>query len=228
MSGTGDKRALIEFLVGAGALQFGEFTLRSGRVSPYFFNVGRFQTGAQIARLGEFMAEAVLAAAPAATIVFGPAYKGIPLCLSTAMALARLHGRNLGYLFNRKEVKTHGDQGQFVGRFPGREDRIVIVDDVITDGQTKFDAVGMLRAASPAPIDALVIAFNRMEQDSRGRDALREFERSTNIPVHALLTLAELQEALDGGIVAALGAGASQPELARRLREYREDYGVAP
>ena len=226
---SGDKRAIIEFFIGAGALQFGEFTLKSGRVSPYFFNVGRFQTGAQIARLGEFLAEGVLTAGPRATLVFGPAYKGIPLCISTAMALSRLHGRDAGYLFDRKEVKTHGDAGRFVGRAPGPADRIVLVDDVITDGATKHEAVAMLRAAFPAPIDALVIAFNRMERDAQGRDALAEFTRATGIPVHALLSLAELQAALDSGPLsdqAVTGSGSS-PELVRRIRAYRDRYGVA-
>jgi orotate phosphoribosyltransferase len=222
-----DRRAFIQFLIGAGALQFGEFTLRSGRVSPYFFNVGRFQSGAQVTRLGEFMAEGVMAAAPGATIVFGPAYKGIPLCLSAAMALSRLHGRDVGYLFDRKEAKTHGDAGRFVGKLPGAQDRIVLVDDVITDGRTKLEAVAMLRAAFPAPIDALVIAFDRMERDLQGRDAVREFERATSIAVHALLTLDELQASLDGGLAGALGGETDHPHLVRRIRDYRAMYGVA-
>lgn len=225
---TAEKRAFVEFLISVGALQFGEFTLKSGRVSPYFFNVGRFQTGAQISRLGEFMAAGILAAAPEATVIFGPAYKGIPLCLSTAMALARVHGRDVGYLFDRKEVKTHGDAGRFVGRTPDAGDRIALVDDVITDGATKHEAVAMLRASFPAPIDVLVIAFNRMERDAQGRDALAEFTRATGIPVHALLSLAELQAALDSGTLAtAAKSTAGTADLARRIREYRDQYGVA-
>jgi orotate phosphoribosyltransferase len=221
------KRDFIEFLIGAGALQFGEFTLKSGRVSPYFFNVGRFQTGSQIARLGEFMAAGVLAAAPKATLVFGPAYKGIPLCVATAIALSRARGgRDAGYLFDRKEAKTHGDAGRFVGHLPGPADHIVLVDDVITDGATKLEAVAMLRETFSAPIDALVIAFNRMERDAQGRDALAEFTRATGVPVHALLSLAELQAALDEGLPGLQG-GPGGAELARRVRDYRARYGVA-
>jgi orotate phosphoribosyltransferase len=221
------KRAFIEFLIGAGALQFGEFTLKSGRVSPYFFNVGRFQTGAQITRLGEFMAEGVRAAAPKATLVFGPAYKGIPLCLSTAMALSRGGERDVGYLFDRKEVKTHGDTGRFVGRAPGADDRIVLVDDVITAGATKHEAAAMLRETFSAPIDALVIAFNRMEQDAKGRDALAEFTRATGIPVHALLSLAELQAELDAGALHLDDQSSGGAGLVQRIQAYRAQYGIA-
>lgn len=220
------KRAFIDLMIESEALQFGEFILRSGRVSPYFFNVGRFETGSRLSRLGEFMAEAVSAAAPRATIVFGPAYKGIPLCVATAAALSRSGARDFGYLFDRKEAKDHGDAGRFVGRSPGKGDRLVLVDDVITDGQTKYDAVAKLREAFEAPIDALVIAFNRMERDAHGRDAPREFEQRTGIPVRALLSLAELQEALDGDLMATLGGDAAHPQLLDRIRDYRAQYGV--
>ena len=114
----GDKSALMAFLQEVGALQFGDFTLKSGRVSPYFFNSGQFRTGGQLARLGEYYAETILRVAPETTIVFGPAYKGIPLCVTAAMALSRRTGREIGYLFDRKEVKEHGDGGMFVGRLP--------------------------------------------------------------------------------------------------------------
>ncbi|HEX9843781.1 MAG TPA: orotate phosphoribosyltransferase, partial [bacterium] len=197
-----------------------------GRVSPYFFNVGRFQTGAQITRLGEFMAEGVRAAAPKATLVFGPAYKGIPLCLSTAMALSRGGERDVGYLFDRKEVKTHGDAGRFVGQAPGPHDRIVLVDDVITDGATKHEAVAMLRETFTAPIDALVIAFNRMETDAAGEDAAARFEAATGIPVMPLLTVADLEAALSAGD-AWDGQGTPPPgEVLEAIRDYRRRYGV--
>ena len=205
---------------------FGEFTLRSGRISPYFFNIARFRTGTQLSRLGDHMAATVEIAAPHATIVFGPAYKGIPLCIATAMAMSRRTGREIGYLFDRKEVKTHGDAGAFVGSEPGKHDRLVMVDDVITDGKTKREAVAKVRATFDVPIDAVVIAFNRMEQDAQGRDAILEFERQCGIPVHALLTLAELQEVLDGGMAGALGDAEHERDLSQRIQAYRERYGV--
>ena len=205
----------------AEALQFGSFTLKSGRVSPYFFNSARFHTGPRLMRLAQHYARTVQTHAPQASIVFGPAYKGIPLAVATAAALSTATGRELGYLFNRKEAKAHGDAGLFVGKAPGPHDRLVIVDDVITDGQTKLEAVAALRAAFDVPIDALVIAFNRMEQDSAGRDALYEFEQATGIPVHAIVSLAELEAALAEGTLSKLGQGA--PPAAQVLAEIRLD-----
>jgi orotate phosphoribosyltransferase len=223
---------LIQRLHRSGALQFGAFTLKSGRVSPYFFNAARFDTGPALAELGRHYARAIRKVAPRATLVFGPAYKGIPLAVAAAIALSR-KGRSAGYLFNRKEEKTHGDRGLFVGRSPGRGDRIVLVDDVLTDGGTKREAVALLRGAFPAtPLDALVIAFDRQEQDLRGDDALARFQEDTGIPVVALLTLDELIAALLGkrgpGAPAALRG---LPRLTRAqqqaLLDYRARYGVA-
>jgi orotate phosphoribosyltransferase len=223
------RRALLRLLHEAGALEFGAFTLRSGRVSPYFFNSGRFQTGALLERLGEHYAEAIERAAPRAGIVFGPAYKGIPLCVSAAMALSRRTGREIGYLFNRKEPKTHGDAGRFVGREPGPGERLVLVDDVITDGGTKLEAVALLREAFPAPIDALVIAFNRMETDLAGEDAVARFEAATGIPVVPLLTVADLEQALSEAQrepQAWAGGPAPGAEVLEQIRAYRRRYGV--
>jgi len=222
------RRAFIAFLIASGALEFGAFTLKSGRTSPYFFNLGRFCTGPQLAALGGFYAEAVRAVAPEATIVFGPAYKGIPLCLSTAMALSAAGGRAWGWLFNRKEEKTHGDRGLFVGQAPGPADRLVLVDDVITDGSTKLEAVRLLRAAFAVPIDALVIAFNRMERDPAGGDALAGFERATGVPVAAICSLADLEQALAEGLTAPAGAPPLPADLPARIAEYRRRYGLPP
>ena len=226
----GDRPALLRFLREVGALQFGAITLRSGRVSPYFFNSARFQTGAQLERLGAYYAAAISRAAPQATVVFGPAYKGIPLCATASMALARQTGREIGYLFNRKEAKTHGDGGQFVGRTPGPADRLVLVDDVITDGGTKLEAVELLRANFSNPIDALVIAFNRMETDAAGEDAVARFEQATGVPVVALLTVADLEAELEAERAAAAPGtpGVVGPEVLAEIRAYRARYGVAP
>jgi orotate phosphoribosyltransferase len=233
---------LIQLLHEAGALQFGAFTLKSGRVSPYFFNARLFNTGPLLSELAEFYAKTIRAAAPRATIVFGPAYAGVPLCVASAIALskARRQGRTrargagggIGFLFNRKEEKTHGDRGLFVGRAPGRGDRIVLVDDVITDGGTKREAVAMLRSAFPGtPLDALVIAFDRQEQDLHGGDALTRFQEDTGIPVAALLTLDDLISALartrgKRAPAALRGLPRLTPDQQQALLDYRERYGV--
>lgn len=222
------KWEFFRFLLEVEALRFGSFELKSGRVSPYFFNSARFQTGFQLARLGRFLAAAIRSAAPAATIIYGPAYKGIPLCVAAAQALAHDGGGDVGWLFNRKEPKGHGDQGRFVGKIPTGSDRIVIVDDVITDGETKKEAVELLRGNFEAPIEALVIAFDRMEQGAEGgAGASAGFEQSTGIPVHAIFTLADLEEALQkaGSEVAELGL---PPTLAREISSYRAKYGIQP
>ena len=220
MTASAPKNDFIRFLMAADALLFGEFTLKSGRKSPYFFNAARFRTGSQIAGLGRFFAGTILEAAPQATIVFGPAYKGIPLSVSAAIALGEGGNREMGYLFNRKEEKTHGDRGLFVGQEPGAGDRLVLVDDVITDGETKREAVELLRKAFSAPIDALVIAFDRMEQGEGGRNALKDFQDSTGIPVRAILTLDELMADME-----------AHPEpypsdALGNIRAYREKYGL--
>lgn len=224
------KRELLALLFEVSALQFGAFTLKSGRVSPYFFNSARFRTGGQLARLGAFYADAIAEAAPEASVVFGPAYKGVPLCVAAAMAFSRQTGREIGYLFNRKEAKGHGDKGLFVGMAPEAGDRLVLVDDVITDGGTKLEAVRLLRGAFDAPIEALVIAFNRMERDTAGEDAVQRFTAETGVPVISLLTLADLEAGLAAGLpdIAAAGSPGNEsgPKVLEQIRDYRHRYGV--
>lgn len=221
------KKAFFQFVLEVEALQFGSFTLKSGRVSPYFFNASRFQTARQLARLGEFFAEIVASVSPRTTVVVGPAYKGIPLCIATAMALSTSSGRDIGYLFNRKEAKTHGDEGMFVGRLPSSGDRLVLVDDVITDGETKREAVRQLRSTFDAPIEALVIAFDRMEQGESGRSAAGDFQQATGIPVHSVFTLADLDALLAQQDLPHPPGGEPFPASLRQdIRIYLETYGA--
>ena len=225
------KLRLIHLLHETGALQFGTFTLKSGRVSPYFFNARLFNTGPWLAELSQHYARAIRKTAPRATIVFGPAYAGISLAVATAMALSR-GKRSAGFLFNRKEAKTHGDQGMFVGHPPVRGDRLVLVDDVITDGGTKREAVALLKSAFPStPIDALVIAFDRQERDQEGGNALERFQQATGIPVVALLTLDELISALVGPGQSGSASRKRMPRLTQAqqsaLLDYRAQYGVS-
>lgn len=222
------KREFFHFLLEAGALQFGAFTLKSDRVSPYFFNAARFQTANQLARLGEFYAEIVESASPEASVIVGPAYKGIPLCITTAMALSAHTRREIGYLFNRKEAKTHGDEGLFVGRLPRPDDRLVLVDDVITDGETKREAVAQLRETFDAPIEALVIAFDRMESSGTGQSAAEDFQQATGIPVHSVFTLADLEALLAQVDPREISRAQPLPAgLREHIRDYREKYGAA-
>lgn len=229
MALTVHKTRLIQLMHQAGALQFGSFTLKSGRVSPYFFNARLFNLGPWLAELAGHYARTIRAAAPRATIVFGPAYAGVPLCVASALALSKAR-KPVGYLFNRKEEKTHGERGTFVGRAPSHGDRIVLVDDVITDGGTKREAVALLRGAFPGvPLDCLVIAFDRQEQDLNGGSALVRFQDETGIPVFALLTFEDLLAALAGkGERKSRGLPKLTPAQQQALRDYRAEYGFDP
>ncbi len=186
------KLEFIEFLVDQKALQFGEFTLKSGRISPYFFNASAFNTGAAITRLGYFYAAAIQELTPDCTIVFGPAYKGIPLCISTVSALSSHFNKDIGYFFNRKEIKTHGDKGILVGQMPNTHDHIVMVDDVITDGATKRESLKLVQQLTQATFSGVIIAVDRMETNAEGKNTLIEFQTDTGIPVKAIVSIEEI------------------------------------
>ncbi|HBI29913.1 MAG: orotate phosphoribosyltransferase [SAR324 cluster bacterium] len=190
------KFEFAQFLIREQALQFGQFTLKSGRVSPYFFNSARFNTGRALRELGEFYARAIADHLPGCTSVFGPAYKGIPLCIATAQALEIFSNQTIGYFFNRKEKKSHGDAGRLVGRTPTPEDRIVMVDDVITDGLTKLEAVVMVRETCGVEFAGIVVAVDRMERNQSGQDALLSLEERVGVPVRALINIREVCELL--------------------------------
>ncbi|MBF0279544.1 MAG: orotate phosphoribosyltransferase [SAR324 cluster bacterium] len=194
----GYKSEFIEFLVKEKALKFGEFQLKSGRISPYFFNASSFNSGETISKLGYYYAATLQEMIPQSTLVFGPAYKGIPLCIATVIALATHFDRDIGYFFNRKEAKTHGDQGILVGHAPVDSDQIVMVDDVITDGATKQEAISMIQAISKAHFTGVIIAVDRMETNAEGKDTVSEFQSKTRIPVKSIVTIGEICEYLLG------------------------------
>ena len=191
-----DKRRLARLLVESGAVRFGEFTTKSGRISPYFINLGEIHHGAQIAALAECYAQGVAEhfADQRPDCLFGPAYKAIPLAVTAAVSAARLLGRPFTYSFNRKEAKRHGESGILVGREPGRDDRVLMVDDVITDGGAKREAVELLRANSPAPIVGLLIAVDRMERGTGRLSALAELQAEFGFKARALISIEELVE----------------------------------
>ena len=211
----------VKFAVEAGVLRFGEFTTKAGRLSPYFFNSALFDDGAKLARLAEFYARRLLASGTPFDMLFGPAYKGITLAAATAMALVPL-GRNVAFAFNRKEAKAHGEGGTLVGA-PVRG-RVVVIDDVITDGASKRESVELLRAAGGEPA-AVLIALDRMERGGSddnlsAHSAVEDFERAYGLPVIAIATLADLMAYLQT---------TDSPSLKAHLAgvaAYRERYGV--
>lgn len=223
------RRQFIDFALAGGALAFGEFTTKAGRRSPYFFNTGRFDSGRSVGDLGRFYAMTLAAAERERGLrydmLFGPAYKGITLAAATAMALAALPpsegGRDVGFAYNRKEAKTHGDSGTLVGaKLAGG---VVIVDDVLTDGASKRESVDIIRAAGAEPV-AVLIAMDRMERkDDSGstRSAVQTFEDDYGIPVLSIANLDDLMGWLDGDTAGAMAAHADA------VAAYRQRYGAS-
>jgi len=223
MSPTADTLAkdFVSFSVEAGVLRFGEFKTKAGRLSPYFFNSGLFDDGAKLGRLAEFYARRLLASGVEFDMLFGPAYKGITLASATAVALAGL-GRNVPFCHNRKEAKDHGEGGLMVGA--PLKGRVVIIDDVITDGASKRESVDMIRAAGAEPVSVL-IAMDRMERKGSddnlsARSSVEEFEAAYGMPVLAIATLADLLQYLQTNDDPVL-----RSHLAR-VTAYRDRYGV--
>ncbi len=197
------------------ALRFGEFKLKSGRISPYFFNAGQFQTGSALAKLGRFYAQALMAAGIDFDMVFGPAYKGIPLATTTAVALADHHQRDVPYCFNRKEAKSHGEGGSLVGA--PLKGRIAIVDDVITAGTAIREVLGLIEQAGAQPA-AILIGLNREEKGQGELSAIQELERSTGVPVVSIISLSHIMDYL--------AASGNTSDTLARIDTYRANYGV--
>jgi orotate phosphoribosyltransferase len=196
-------------------LKFGEFTLKSGRTSPYFFNAGQFQTGEAMAQLGRFYAAALVDSGIEFDMLFGPAYKGIPLAVTTAIALADHHQRDVPYCFNRKEAKTHGEGGTLVGA-PLRG-RVVIVDDVITAGTAAREVLSIIDAAGAQPA-AMLIGLNRQERGQGSLSAIQELQQSTGIQVLSIINLEH--------IMAFLAESGTETNTLERIADYRQAYGV--
>ncbi len=210
------QREFLEFAIRQGVLRFGEFTLKSGRTSPYFFNAGLFDTGAALARLGRYYARTILDAGLEYDVLFGPAYKGIPLVSATAVQLAEQHGQDVPWSFNRKEAKDHGEGGNIVGA-PLRG-RVLVIDDVITAGTAIRESVDIIRA-NGAELAGVVISLNRKERGQGERSAIQEVEQEYGVPVASIVDLDDLVAYLEerGGDDGALAA----------IRAYRAEYGVA-
>ena len=210
------QREFIDFALECGALRFGEFTLKSGRLSPYFFNIGLFNTGAAISRLGQYYAAAIRDSGCALDMLFGPAYKGIPLAVTTAVALARDHGRNLPFAFNRKEEKDHGEGGTIIGS--ALQGRVLIIDDVISSGSSVNESCALIDAAGAAAA-GVAIALDRQE---RGRDktsAVDEVRTRYAMEVVSIVTLDHL--------IAYLRERPDMAQTLERMHAYRRRYGPA-
>lgn len=209
------QRGFLDFAIEAGVLRFGEFTLKSGRLSPYFFNTGLFNTGGALARLGHYYAQAIIASGTDFDMLYGPAYKGIPLAASTAIALALEHERDLPYCFNRKETKDHGEGGVIVGA--PLKGRVLIIDDVISAGTSVRESVATIRAAGAVPT-GVAISLDRQERGSGATSAIQEVEQNYDLRVGSIVTLQDL--------VGYLQERRDMAEVLARVRAYREEYGV--
>lgn len=208
------RQEFFRFAVSRKVLCFGEFRTKAGRLSPYFFNAGLFHDGASLMQLARFYAKAILSAGIEFDMLFGPAYKGIPLAAATAIALADA-GRNVAYSFNRKEAKDHGEGGNVIGA--PLAGRVLIVDDVISAGTSVCESIDLIRACGAAPC-GVVIALDRMERGAGALSAVQEVEQGYNITVVSIATLDDLVHYLE-----------SDPGLAHNLKavgKYREQYGI--
>ncbi len=209
------RQEFIEFALAQNVLRFGEFKTKAGRLSPYFFNAGLFNDGAALDRLSQFYAKAIQASGMAVDMLYGPAYKGIPLVSVTALALARA-GHNLPFAFNRKEAKDHGEGGNIIGA--PLAGRVLIIDDVISAGTSVRESVEAIRVAGAEPC-GVVIALDRMERGTGALSAVQEVEQDYGIPVVAVATLDDLMAFLR-----------QRPDFAAHeaaVARYRKEYGVA-
>ncbi|REL25273.1 orotate phosphoribosyltransferase [Thalassotalea euphylliae] len=209
------QREFIEFALSKQVLRFGEFTLKSGRTSPYFFNAGLFNTGGDLARLGRFYAAALADSGIAYDLLFGPAYKGIPIATTTAVALADHHSQDVPYCFNRKEAKTHGEGGSLVGS--ALEGKVMLVDDVITAGTAIRESMEIIQA-NGAELSGVLIALDRQEKGKGELSAIQEVERDFGTKVISIVTL--------GDLIRYLEEQDDMSEALAAIKQYREDYGI--
>lgn len=221
------KRELIELMVRCDVLTFGDFTAKSGRKTPYFVNTGRYRTGAHIARLARFYAQTIRdQLGTGFDVLFGPAYKGIPLVVATAMALYEDHGQDVGYCFNRKEEKDHGEGGVMLGHTLRDGDRVVILEDVTTAGTSLRETVPLLQRAAKVTLAGLVVSVDRMERGTGEMSALAELSQTYAMPVFPIVTVREImaylrEREIDGRV-------ALSDESHARMEAYLEEHGGRP
>jgi orotate phosphoribosyltransferase len=220
------KKEFIDFMVECNVLKFGDFTLKSGRKSPFFMNAGAYVTGGQLKRLGEYYAKAIHDNfGDDFDVLFGPAYKGIPLSVVTAVAYSELYGKEIRYTSNRKEIKDHGDTGILLGSKIGDGDRVVMIEDVTTSGKSMEETVPIVKSCGDVKIVGLMVSLNRMEVGLSGKKAaLDEITETYGFPAKAIVTMEEVTEALynkecNGKILI-------NDEIKARIDAYYEEYGA--
>lgn len=214
------KQKFIRFLADCGVLKFGTFKLKSGRIAPYFLNAGEYKKGSQIKKLGEFYADCIAENKIPAETLFGPAYKGVPLALSAAVALYEKYGIDVNFCFDRKEVKDHGEGGMFVGKQPENGEKIVIIEDVMTSGKALKEVLPKLRGAADVNVTGMVITVDRMEKalDSE-KSAVQQAYEQEGVKVYSIVTIRDIVAALEEGII-------EGKEHVPAIREYLEQYGA--
>lgn len=218
------KEEFIEFLVECNALRFGEFELKSGRMAPYFINTGMFDTGLKIKRLGGFYARAIQEHfSDEFDGIYGPAYKGIPLCISAASALADL-GLDKGYVFNRKEAKTYADKSVVVGMPLTAESRLILVDDVITSGKAIRESLEVLKSCGNPTVSGIIISVNREEKGKTDANALQEVEKTLGIPIHAIVTITDIKTRLHNRLIN--GRIILDDRMLSKINAYLAQYGA--
>ena len=208
------QKDFVDFTLETGVLKFGEFTLKSGRISPYFFNAGLFNKGSHLSQLGKFYAQAIEASGLEFDVLFGPAYKGIPLATATAIALNDSQGRNAPYSFNRKEAKDHGEGGSIVGH--PLEGDILIIDDVITAGTAIREAQDII-TANGANTKGVIVALDRQEKGNGQLSAIQEVEEIFGISVVSIINLSNIVDYLKAS---------KNEDVIRRIESYRSQYGI--
>lgn len=213
------KQRFIRFMVENEVLCFGDFTLKSGRKAPYFINAGKYRTGAQIAALGEYYAECLLEHGVKAQTLIGPAYKGIPLSVATSIALAKNHGVDIGFCFDRKEVKDHGEGGLFVGQALKDGDKVAIIEDVMTSGKALREILPKIKQEADVQVEAMIISVDRQEKGTGEKSAVEEAFDEFGIKVYSIVTMQDIISAIEEGIIAG-------KEYLQAMKDYRAQYGA--
>ena len=214
------KENFIRFMVESGVLRFGEFTLKSGRKAPYFINTGNYKTGKQLAKLGEYYAACIMENNLSADTLIGPAYKGIPLSVATAIALSQNYDQDLNYCFDRKEVKDHGEGGLFVGKQLVDGEKVIIIEDVMTSGKALREILPKLQAAANVEVVGMIISVDRKEKAlNSDLSAVTEAKKEFGIDVYSVVTMDDIIAAIEKGVI-------DGKEHLPAMYKYREVYGA--